>query len=253
MIGRAAHCTLAVLLALGMLSATRAVASAPSVSPGLIELTALEERCRPWHTVLLQRRGQAAVPVREWLAVSADGARTIAEREQRSLPGRYVVEPAIGSRIADALVIYESGGHPWSIGVNSSPHQSYEFATKEEAIAKAHDLMLAGYTNLDLGLHQLNTSHLHGWLSVEAAFDPCTNVNQGGLVWAESYASCVSSYGPGAKCVELATRAYNSGTFYASQGYARNVWSIAAALPAAIGAEFPVLAMTPTSNGRRTR
>jgi len=251
-IARVAHLALVVLLAVGSVSATRAAASSPSVSPGLIELTALEERCRPWHTVLLQRRGGAAVPVREWLALSADGAQAIAQREQRSLPGRYVVEPAIGSRIADALVIYESGGHPWSIGVNSSPHQSFAFATKEEAIAKAHALMQAGYGNLDLGLHQLNTSHLHGWLTVDAAFDPCTNVNQGGLVWAANYARCVSSYGPGAQCVELATRAYNSGTFYASQGYARDVWSIAASLPAVIGAEFPVLPMTPPSNGRRT-
>lgn len=222
--------------------------AASGVSPGLAELTALEERCRPWHAVLMRmNRWGEDVPVQQWLTSSEDESEAVVRAQQalqkkRTVQnGRFVVEPAIGSRIADALVIYESGGHPWSIGVNTTPHQSYTFATKEEAVAKATALLAAGY-NLDLGLHQLNSQHLHGWLTVEAAFDPCTNVNQGGIVWADDYSTCVASYGPGSQCVEFATRAYNSGSFEQSQGYARSVWDIAASLPRAVGMGFPVLA-----------
>jgi hypothetical protein len=241
---------LAMVLSLGSVAPARPAAA--RLSPGLAELTALEERCRPWHAVLLQPSGRSWAPARHWLAASEAEAKDIARRQAAVRRGRYVVEPAIGSRIGDALVIYESGGHPWSIGVNASPHQSYTFATKAEAVAKARSLIAAGFTNLDLGLHQLNTAHLHGWLTVETAFDPCVNVNQGGLVWASAYSHCVASYGPGAQCVELATRAYNSGSFYASQGYAQNVWGIAAGLPPQVGAQFPVLAMV-TGRGRAGR
>lgn len=63
---------------------------------------------------------------------------------------------------------------PWSVNVNG---KGYRFASKEEAIAKVKSLQKEGYTSIDVGCMQISLKY-HGdaFESIEAAFDPDTNV-----------------------------------------------------------------------------
>ena len=63
---------------------------------------------------------------------------------------------------------------PWSVNVNG---KGYRFASKDEAVAKVKSLQKEGYTSIDVGCMQISLKfHADSFESVEAAFDPDTNV-----------------------------------------------------------------------------
>jgi hypothetical protein len=71
-----------------------------------------------------------------------------------------------------------SGPWPWTIDVGGEDHF---FATKEEAVAAVSALQAQGIRSIDVGCVQVNLlHHPAAFASLDAAFDPATNVAYGG-------------------------------------------------------------------------
>lgn len=63
---------------------------------------------------------------------------------------------------------------PWTINANGTP---YVFNTKAEAVAKVRELKSQGINSIDVGCMQINLKHHpDAFQSLEAAFDPSTNI-----------------------------------------------------------------------------
>jgi type IV secretion system protein VirB1 len=78
-----------------------------------------------------------------------------------------------------AVAQVESGLDPLAIGVNHGPPLSRPPRSRDEAIAVAKRLLVAG-ANVDLGLLQINAANLQPLgLSVEDAFETCQNLAAG--------------------------------------------------------------------------
>lgn len=90
-----------------------------------------------------------------------------------------------------AIVSVESRGNPYAIGVNRG-HQVRQPSSAAEAVTVAKRLLARG-ANIDLGLGQINSSNLK-WLglSVEAAFDPCSNLAAAARVLTGNYRRAVA-------------------------------------------------------------
>jgi len=99
--------------------------------------------------------------------------------------------PEVAPSTLAAIVSVESGGNPYAIGVNRG-RQVRQPTSAAEAVAVAKGLLARG-ANIDLGLGQINSSNLK-WLSlsVEAAFDPCSNLAAAARVLTGNYRRAVS-------------------------------------------------------------
>jgi type IV secretion system protein VirB1 len=132
--------------------------------------------------------------------------------------------PNVGSRTLAAIASYESDTQPWSIGDNTA-HRGHVYASRDDAERAARALVAAGH-NLDLGLMQVNTVHLgENGLSLNNAFDPCTNISAGAAVLSGAYRRAASAFGPGQVALQHALSAYNTGSLFAGASYARGVTS----------------------------
>ncbi|MBW8310234.1 MAG: lytic transglycosylase domain-containing protein [Candidatus Paracaedibacteraceae bacterium] len=99
---------------------------------------------------------------------------------------RYEQQHGIPHNLLRAISRIESGrkingqgvvAWPWTINANGKP---YVFNTKIEAIAKVKELRAQGITSIDVGCMQINLKHHpNAFPSLEAAFDPPTNINYG--------------------------------------------------------------------------
>ena len=94
--------------------------------------------------------------------------------------------PDVAPSTMAAIVSVESRGNPYAIGVNRG-RQVRQPTNAAEAVAVARRLLALG-ANIDLGLGQINSSNLK-WLglSVEAAFDPCSNLAAAARVLTGNY------------------------------------------------------------------
>lgn len=109
--------------------------------------------------------------------------------------------PTVAPQTMTAVVRIESNGDPLALYING-PGGIH--ATSGAA----------GYT-VDIGLAGLNSrtlKQLH--VSMEAAFDPCTNVGAGATVLTQNYLAAIKRYGPGQMALEAALSAYNTGDFW---------------------------------------
>lgn len=98
--------------------------------------------------------------------------------------------PGVSPRTALAVMQVESGGYPWIID-DDTAGKSTTFTSREEAVYRAADLLLAGH-NVDVGLAQVNSSNFRAYAryglaardgsrsameqALWRAFDPCINV-----------------------------------------------------------------------------
>ena len=74
---------------------------------------------------------------------------------------------------------------PWTINVEG---KGYYFDTKAEAIAKTAAYLHQGVTSIDVGCMQVNLKHHpHAFSTLEAAFDPATNVAYGAKFLRSNY------------------------------------------------------------------
>jgi type IV secretion system protein VirB1 len=138
--------------------------------------------------------------------------------------------PQVHADTARALVQVESAFNPWAIGVvggvlNRQPRH------RAEAIATVRTLQAEGW-NFSVGLGQINVSNFPRLgLTVETAFDPCTNLTAMQSVLAECFERA-SSASVGQEALRHALSCYYSGDLRAGirQGYVRKVVAAATGL-----------------------
>jgi type IV secretion system protein VirB1 len=137
--------------------------------------------------------------------------------------------PRVAPRTTLAVMQVESSGRPWTINDNDAGRAYYE-ATKADAVRLAGSLLSAGH-NIDMGLMQVNSSHLPELqLSLDQLFDPCVNVAVGSTILTRAYRTAASRYGPGEVALAHAFEVYNSGRVNGAPKYAHDVWNAGVAL-----------------------
>jgi type IV secretion system protein VirB1 len=117
--------------------------------------------------------------------------------------------PHVAPRTALAIISVESSGKWWA--VNDNDRAAPDFASPEAAIAYAERRVAEG-GNIDLGLSQLNSSHLSEFhVTVREAFEPCTNVALGMNVLQDAWLQAQARYGKTRDALFHAFEAYNGG------------------------------------------
>lgn len=120
------------------------------------------------------------------------------------------------------VVTAESAANPFAIG--TVPALERQPATLEEAVATARALAAAG-RRYDAGLAQISSANFT-WLelTLEQAFDPCTNLAAGARVLAHCYERARATH-DGQAAVTAALSCYNTGNFEAgvANGYVQRV------------------------------
>ena len=114
------------------------------------------------------------------------------------------------------LVQAESSGNPYAIGVVGAQLVSQP-ATKEEALSAAKSLLEQG-ANISVGLGQVNMKNFSGLgLTLDQAFEPCSNLRASGKVLSDCYARASEQMGAGQEALKAAFSCYYSNNF--SRGY----------------------------------
>jgi type IV secretion system protein VirB1 len=141
---------------------------------------------------------------------------------------------AVSPRLAEAIIAVESGGQWWAVNDNDVA-RTPTFPSPAAAIEYAQSRVAQG-ASIDLGLAQLNSAHLSEYgLSVEQAFDPCTNVHVAMNVMLEAWEAASRRWGYSPYALYKAMEAYNGGTGSWSGSpatrarvahYARRLWEV---------------------------
>lgn len=134
--------------------------------------------------------------------------------------------PQVHADTARALVSVESAFNPWAIGVVGGALVRQP-QNRTEAIATAKALRAAGW-NFSVGLSQINVGNFERLgLTVESAFEPCTNLAAMQTVLAECFdrASGTEPKAVDQVALRRALSCYYSGNFATGfrHGYVRKV------------------------------
>jgi len=121
--------------------------------------------------------------------------------------------PAIHTTTTRALVQVESGFNPWAIGVVGG-RLVRQPGTQAEALATAKALQNNGW-NFSVGLAQINLLNLPRLgLTLESAFDPCSNLRAMQTVLNDCFSRATSSgFTPSQRALRAALSCYYSGDF----------------------------------------
>ena len=119
--------------------------------------------------------------------------------------------PTVAPQTLAAIAHVESRFDPLAIGVNRGPRPRARPRDAAEAAAIATALIARG-SNVDLGIAQINSANL-GWLglSVEAAFDPCRNLEAAGVVLTAGYRPASPDASARQAALRVALSRYNTG------------------------------------------
>ena len=136
--------------------------------------------------------------------------------------------PLVAPETALRLIQAESANHPFAINVNGPYVLRPQPQTPEQAVATARALLqMPDVASIDVGLAQINSANFR-WLglSLETAFDPCTNLQAMQTVLLDGYARAAARHGPGLKALQEALSRYNTGRPQAGfrNGYVARVW-----------------------------
>jgi type IV secretion system protein VirB1 len=143
--------------------------------------------------------------------------------------------PQVHADTSRALVSVESAFNPWAIGVVGGA-LARQPRHRAEALATARWLQAAGW-NFSVGLGQINVGNFNRLgLTLDSAFEPCTNLNAMQAVLTECYDRArLAQPGPAPSqpALRQALSCYYSGNFSTGfrHGYVRKVMA-AATLPA---------------------
>ena len=127
------------------------------------------------------------------------------------------------------LVMTESGGDDLSINVNRGPRVRAGSVAEGAALVRRY--MAQGYT-VDVGLAQVNSANFARLgVSVEQAFDPCTNLRLASSLLQEGYGLASRHYS-GLDAISATYSLYNTGTLTRGfrNGYVGRVWSAASGM-----------------------
>ncbi len=158
--------------------------------------------------------------------------------------------PDVATEAVVPIVVTESGGDDLAINVNKGPR--VRAGTIAEGAALVRRYMAAGYT-VDVGLAQVNSANFARLgVTVEQAFEPCTNLRLASLMLQKGY-GLASRYYSGSDAISATYSLYNTGTLTRGfrNGYVDRVWSAASrigaitapppipASPSAVGTAVP--------------
>jgi len=111
-----------------------------------------------------------------------------------------------------ALIMQESGGNPYTIGVVDAPLISQP-TTKEEAIEAVEILLEAG-ANISLGLGQINYRNLQPLgMTVEEAFESCPNIKASDKILSDCFIRAKQAGKEGQVALKSALSCYYSKNF----------------------------------------
>ena len=137
--------------------------------------------------------------------------------------------PEIATEAVVPLVVTESGGDDLAININKGPR--VRAASIADGAALVQRYMAAGYT-VDVGLAQVNSANFARLgVTVEQAFDPCTNLRlASSILWA-GYGLVIQHY-TGLDAISATYSLYNTGTLTRGfrNGYVGRVWSAASGM-----------------------
>jgi type IV secretion system protein VirB1 len=121
--------------------------------------------------------------------------------------------PTVAPATMAAIIQVESGGNPLALGINGPlPIKPHPHTVADAARLARYSIHL-GYS-VDLGLMQINSRNLKGLgLSIEAALEPCRNLQAGSQILERGYAGAVKRYGHGQTALKAALSAYNTGNY----------------------------------------
>ena len=151
--------------------------------------------------------------------------------------------PEVHADTAHALVKIESELNPWAIGVVGGALDRQP-RHRAEALATAKSLRANGW-NFSVGLGQINVGNFARLgLTIESAFEPCTNLAAMQTVLAECFDRAGASVGRAATRQAALRRAFScdySGNFSTGfrHGYVRKVVAAASASRPAVPPVFP--------------
>ena len=127
------------------------------------------------------------------------------------------------------LVVTESGGDDLSINVNRGPRVRVGSVAEGAGLVRRY--MAQGYT-VDVGLAQINSANFARLgVTVEQAFDPCTNLRLASTLLQEGYGLASRHYS-GLDAISATYSLYNTGTLTRGfrNGYVGRVWSAASGM-----------------------
>jgi type IV secretion system protein VirB1 len=127
------------------------------------------------------------------------------------------------------LVVTESGGDDLSININRGPRVRAGSVAEGAALVRRY--MAQGYT-VDVGLAQINSANFARLgVTVEQAFDPCTNLRLASSLLQEGYGLASRHYS-GLDAISATYSLYNTGTLTRGfrNGYVGRVWSAASSM-----------------------
>ena len=137
--------------------------------------------------------------------------------------------PEIATEAVVPLVMTESGGDDLSININKGPR--VRAASIADGAALVRRYMAAGYT-VDVGLAQVNSANFARFgVTVEQAFDPCTNLRLASSMLRAGYGLAIQHY-TGLDAISATYSLYNTGTLTRGfrNGYVGRVWSAASGM-----------------------
>jgi type IV secretion system protein VirB1 len=156
--------------------------------------------------------------------------------------------PSVHLRTLSAVVMQESRGYQYAIGINGGGRLPRQPINEAEAIATARWLLRNGY-NFDAGLGQINSKNFGALgLSPDTLFEPCTNLKSAATILSQCYAKSLRSYG-GQSAIHGALSCYNTGNLRRgfANGYVRKVvGQVSLPVPALLGSAPPRSAPAPT-------
>ena len=118
------------------------------------------------------------------------------------------------------IIAAESGGNSLAIHDNKTG-KSYFPDNLSEALAIASKLMADKNASIDLGLAQINSRNLPRFnASLADAFDPCSSIKMGSMIYAEGLKNAVSAGLSGDAAIRAALSQYNTGRLNSTVGAA---------------------------------
>lgn len=137
--------------------------------------------------------------------------------------------PEIATEAVVPLVMTESGGDDLAININKGPRVRATSIAEGAALARRY--IAAGYT-VDVGLAQVNSANFARLgVTVEQAFDPCTNLRLASSMLQAGYGLAIRHY-TGLEAISATYSLYNTGTLTRGfrNGYVGRVWSAASGM-----------------------
>ena len=180
-----------------------------------------------------------------FLVTVAALASSSAATAQQALDPDQVMElarrcaPAVAPTTMVALVMHESGGDPWAIGVNTPQPHPVRPASQTAAASAAAKMIEEG-AHVDVGLGQINSENFKRLgLDSTSAFDPCKNMAAAAKVLTDAYSRLRQQSESDQAGLNKALSTYNTGspTKGVRNGYVGKVRS----------QRFKVPALTPTA------